>query len=149
MSVVSGGVILRFSVWHSRSRNPCRSVTFHSGEYETRFKRLWGSRAENVAERWLKNNEGPDGHQCPERGRIGFGRRSAETSLTFSCYLQRVTACDVQGERPCFQVSCLNVDKSGVGHRPTAHPTAPGVEVIEGPHDLRRTQNEFSTDDKR
>ena len=43
--------------------------------------------AESTAERWLKNNEGPDGHQCPERGHIGFGRRSAETTLTFSCYL--------------------------------------------------------------
>ena len=107
--------------------------------------------AERTAERWLKNNEGPDGHQCPEKGLIGFGRRSAETTLTFSCYLQRSDGLGTFRGRQCtcFQVSCLNVDKSGVGHRPTVHPTVPGVEVIEGPHDLRRTQNEFSTDDKR
>ena len=30
-----------------------------------------------------------------------------------------------------------------------AFPTAPGVEVTEGPHDLRRTQNELTTDDER
>ena len=104
--------------------------------------------AESMAERWLKYNEGPDGHQCPERGCIGFGHRlSAETTLTFSYYLQRSDGMGTFRGRQqlCFEV---NVDRSGVRHQPTVHPTAPGVEVIEGPHDLRRTQNEFSTNDK-
>ena len=31
---------------------------------------------------------------------------------------------------------------------PLCIPDGPGVQVTEGPHDLRRTQNEFSTDEK-